>query len=994
MTRASHVFTIPGGADFLRSLARGLLGKAGRGLPAAGAELSAVTVLLPTRRAGASFAQTLLEESGRGGLLLPAIVSLGGLDDLEEAEAEEGEGGAGESAALFAEDGGLPAAVSRLERQVQLTALLQEASAAAGRAGGHAAAAGMARELARFLDMTQSAGADLAGLDTLAPGEMADHWQATLDILKIGRDSWPRYLMEKKMLDPAARRIAVIEDWARRIEAGAFAGPLIAAGSTGSRPATARLLAAVAACPQGAVVLPGLDAGLDDAGWAALAESHPQYGLKQLLDKMGIPRAAVRRWPGVRVSASCRGRGRLLSYALRPGGGGAVRGLQAPLRDLTPIEAETPREEGEIIALILRRALDRPARRAALVTPDRALARRVAVELRRWGVRVDDSGGTPLARMAAFVFLRLAAHAARARLAPVLLLSLAKHPLCAAGMDRAAFLALLRDFERAVLRGGRPRPGLEGLRRATGRGTQFALLLDRLEEAFQPFLKLIERGEAPFIDLVRTHIACAESLAGDGQRPGRELLWRARQGGAPARGFFADVLDHAALLGTIQTGDYPELIEALAEDSVVRDPPPFGQRIHIWGPLEARLQRPDLLVLGGLNEGCWPSVPGGDPWLSRPMRASLGLEPPERQLGLAAHDFVQGAQAPQVWLTRARKGADGAPTITARWLMRLQALRRTGGTAAHEDKKPQMFRALAAALDRPARRHKPVPPAPRPPLAMRPRRISATAIETLIHDPYAFYARHILKLRPLDALEEDPSAAERGRIIHAALEAFAKAFPAGLPGDAEAQLERIGRKVFDQAPHGAAVEAFWWPRFVIAAQSFIALERADLRAGAAAVHAEMQGARRLDVKGQNFEITARADRIDLLRNGRIAIYDYKTGALPSRSRISRGEHPQLPLEGWIAQGGGFAGLGRRQVARLAHIQLRPGRDNPLEDIAAPDEESGKAGAGLAKLLAGYCNPRQAYLSRPRPGAAERGGEYDHLARRAEWSAPSRSGRRR
>src|SRR5207247_10922809 len=124
---------------------------------------------------------------------------------------------------------------------------------------------------------------------------------------------------------------------------------------------------------------------------------------------------------------------------------------------------------------------------------------------------------------------------------------------------------------------------------------------------------------------------------------------------------------------TISGPEWPALLGAMIATEMLR--PRFGRhpRLSIWGPLEARLQRADLLVLGGLNEGTWPPSVETGPWLNRPMRTALGLPQPERRIGLSAQDFASALAAGRVLLTRAEREG-GAPTVPSRWLARLDAL--------------------------------------------------------------------------------------------------------------------------------------------------------------------------------------------------------------------------------------------------------------------------------------------------------------------------------
>ena len=276
--------------------------------------------------------------------------------------------------------------------------------------------------------------------------------------------------------------------------------------------------------------------------------------------------------------------------------------------------------------------------------------------------------------------------------------------------------------------------------------------------------------------------------------------------------FVGDLREAAPLFGAIEPARFADFLETLLAGVPFRPAHGGHPRLAILGTLEARLVSADRVVLGGLVEGVWPGEVRDDPWLSRPMRERVGLSPPERQIGLAAHDFAQALAGPEVILTRARK-IDGTPTLPARWLSRLEALlgadARWQATLAHDAVAWDREIAGAGEAGRTL-----VPPHPTPPVEARPSKLYVTSVEKWLRDPYWIYARYCLGLEPLKPIDADVDALERGNLFHAALETFANGFPGTLPRDAEMHLVEIGRKLF--APYMArpAVAAFWWPRFV------------------------------------------------------------------------------------------------------------------------------------------------------------------------------------
>ena len=984
--RPPAVFTIAPDLPFLDALVAGLRAELGDD-PLA---LSRHMILLPTRRAGRALREAFLRASGGRALLLPRLVPVGDLDSDELAFQ-------GEDADGFAELD-IPPAVPELRRQLLLTRLVL----AWGRSHGSGPltpgqAAPLARELARFLDEVQAEGRDFAQLLRLVPASYAQHWQQILGFLAILTEHWPRLLAEIGCLDPAERRNRVLAAQAAAWRREPPRHRVIAAGLTGGIAAVADLLAVVATLPEGAVVLPGIEREIDAASWGEIAgdPAHPQHLMARLLRRLELEPADLRRWPAPGIRGGRTARRRLVNEALRPATESDrwrdLSGIDATALDgLLRLDCAGPQEEASVIALLLRRRLEHPGETAALITPDRALARRVAAELRRWNIEIDDSAGMPLNKTPPGVFLRLVLDMAAEALAPLPLLAALKHPLAAGGLAPDAFRASVRHLEMATLRGPRPAPGFAGLRAVLPEGRRELVgFVDRLEAALTPLLGVLESGETPLATLVAAHIAAAEALAASNEESGAARLWR-EEAGEAAGAFLDSLLDAAPSLPELDGKDYPALFEALLAGPVVR--PRFGRhpRLAIWGLLEARLQHADLVILGGLNEGVWPPQTESDPWLSRPMRRDFGLPPPERRIGVAAHDFAQALGAKEVVLTRAMR-VEGAPTVPSRWLLRLDTVLRAAGLEGRLDaaREPLAWQAL---LDKPAAHRPGAPPAPRPPVSVRPRRLSVTQIETWMRDPYALYAAEILRLRALDPIDADPGVAERGQFINQALDAFVRTFPDALPADAEARLIGMGIDAFGRALERPGVRAFWWPRFERIAGWFLAEEKAR-RDSLAAIRSELTGRLDLDV---GFTLIAKADRIDRQRDGSLVLIDYKTGGVPSAGDVALGLSPQLPLEAAIAEAGGFAGIAPAAVAALEYWRLT-GADPAGETISPAKDEAGlralidEAVQGLRRLIARFDDPATPYRAVPWPEKAQRYSDYDHLARVKEWSVAGDAG---
>jgi ATP-dependent helicase/nuclease subunit B len=929
-------------------------------------ELAAATILLPTRRAARSLREAFLRQGDAAPLLLPRMQPLGDLDADElllDAESTLTD---------------LPPPIAPLRRRLLLARLIAKREAMAPDR-----ALALADELAALLDEVQTHEIEFEALSSLVPHELAQHWQLTLAFLQIVTTNWPAILEAEGALDPAVHRRRVLDAQAEQWRRTPPAGRIIAAGTTGSIPAVARLLQVIATLPDGAVVLDGLDLTLDQAAWDAIDETHPQAGLKRLLGVLGATRADVRPWPGAPTSPPRAG---LWSTALRPAPTtGAWRGSEfdpGSLEGLTRLDCGTQEHEADTIALLFRAQLELPGKTAMLVTPDRVLARRVASAMRRWDIELDDSGGMRLGDTRVGAFLRLVAQAAAEHWAPVQLLAALKHPLAASGLAPPDFRRRARALERAVLRGPRPAAGAEGLLRALGDTTPLTAWVEDLARRFAPLDTLLGgAGEVAIGALVEAQIATVEALAASEAETGVARLWRGEDGEAAAA-LLAELLEAARDLDTIAPVDWPALLDAVLRAATVR--PRWGThpRLAIYGPLEARLQSADLVVLGGLNEGTWPREAADDPWLSRGMRKSLGLPLPERRIGQAAHDLATLACARHVVLTRAER-VDAKPSVPSRWLQRLDAALAAAGRTLQRDLPHAHWATLfdASAHVQPCK-----PPAPRPPVEARPRSLSVTEVETWMRDPYAIYARHVLKLDRLPPIDEAPGAADRGQFVHAALDRFVTLHPDTLPDDAFAALLRIGREAFGDALARPLVWGFWWPRFERVAAWFLEAEQAHRAVGARPYRTEVKGSLLLAAPHGAFRLRARADRIDTLPGG-LAIIDYKTGRAPPGAEIGTGFAPQLPLEAAMARAGGFEGVAAAPVVELAFWRLAGG--NPAGEIVQVEGDldalADAARDGLVQLVTRFDDPATPYLSQPIPSKRPRFSDYTHLARVVEWS---------
>lgn len=965
-----NLFSISPDQPFADTLAEGLMAET-HGDPV---RLAQYLILLPNRRAARALREAFLRHSKGQPMLLPRMRAVDQVDEDEIAFFEEG-------------PLDLTPAISGLERRMMLARMIQSAHFT----GTPDQALLLAEELARFLDSAQIEEIDMARLADLdLAADLAEHWQKTLTFLEIVTQHWPTILTAQGRLDPQDRINRLLRHQTELWRTNPPATPIVAAGSTGTRPATADMLKVVAQLPLGRVVLPGLDWGLDDDAWKAIDDQHPQFGLKRLLAHLGAARTQVKPF----VAHTPSPRVRLGSEIMRPAKATeawrTLSGQLLPdaLQGLARLDLSSPRQEAGIIALILRDTLEVPGRTAALVTPDRALAARVRAELSRWNIDIDDSAGTEISKTLPGTLLALLAETVAQDFAPHSVLALLKHPLCHGGMERAKFRALVAHLEADALRGPRPGPGLAGLKAAVATQETLSDFIDTLDMTVGPFHALFSHASVALDRLVVAHLECAERLAADPTTPGPLRLW-AGEAGEMLAAQASELIKAAALMGEIDPAHYPSILQTVLAGLVVR--PRWGRhpRLSLWGPIEARLQRADVMILAGLNEGVWPPDAPADPWMSRPMRAKIGLPLPERRIGLAAHDFVQALCAPTVYLTRSTR-VDGAPTTPARWLLRLDTVMK----AAQLDwpDKGEAWIDWYRQLDRPSQADPPRIPAPRPALHARPRDLPVTAVETWMRDPYGVYAKYVLKLRALKPIDQDPAAADYGQLVHTALERFTTHYPGPLAPNALNTLLGIGDQVFDATASRPGVRAFWLPRFHAVAQWFLTQE-SERRAHITQSFCEIRGELILKDGFEPFRLTAIADRIDQMTDGSVTIIDYKTGSPPSKREVAAGFAPQLPLEAAIAQAGGFNSIGAATVSQLMFWQLKGGAEGGKSISATDDPMATAAEAldGLKGLIRAFDDPATPYEARPHPDHAPRYSDYEHLARVAEWSSGGDSG---
>ncbi len=973
-----NVYNMPSGIPFLPTLAAGLKDTLGE-------RLCEALILLPTRRAVRQLGEAFV--AGESASLLPRMRTLADIDP-EEPPFEPGY-------LTGLVDPLMPSSQRRFEL-ARITARY------------HHAITDLPLEPAGMLALTDPLLAimDDAALEEVSLASLvrlkdieafaAQHFQNAATLYKIIQEFWPTYVREQGVMEPMTRRVALLNELTELWTSRPPNHPVIIAGSTGTLRASARLMRCVAHMSDGMVVLPGLDKNLPDRSWEKVSAEHPQNSLKNLIETIGVTRGAVRDWPGCQSTPQQAARNRIISESLVPVDatsdwpariqslrknflGGDI--FEAALEGLSIIEARTEDEEALTIALIMRETLETADKTAALITPDPALARRVKARMRRWGVDVDYSQGEPLEETMVGSFLTGLLALSGDKESPVDLAFVCKHALTNLGREPGSVCRDWYKLERERYRGVRPKQSDD------------SDLVSHIYTALYPLIS--GESERSASDWSRALSEAAEAFSATDHTPGKILMWQGEAGEAAA-GVLDDLILYGDSLGNMRLPAYADLLASLMRGRVVRARYGTHPRLRILGPLEARMIEADRVILGGLNEGVWPAGLSAQPFLSRGMRMSLGLSLPERRFGLAAHDFAELAANPEVIFTRAKRSDDG-PRVASRWLWRLQALVRG---AMNDDTRilaPAMpYLEWARELDHvPADQVRPAArPAPQPDVTERwpnERKLSVTQIKTWVRDPYAIYAKEILGLRLLEALDQPIGPSEYGTAIHNGLEEFIKAFTTKLPEDAPSQLSKSFEKALIEAgfpDHHLAKERI---RLIQAAEDMTALIRSRREEGWSYVQAENKGS--LNIAEIDFTLSSRADLIEKSAEG-YAVIDYKTGTPTAHKVVQAGFDPQLPLTGVMVSRGAFDKVSAGDVAQMLYIRVKgAGNETEAKFITSPENKNGwtseeyqvEALEDLKKLVRAFDKYETTYVAQPRIQFMNDYGDFDDLARRGEWA---------
>ena len=998
MIASDHIYSIAAGLPFSKVLAQGLMDEAQDDLTV----LARMSIFLPTRRAARALQDAFFSLMDGRALLLPRIHVIGSFqeDDLSLMMAGHGD--------MLLD---IPPAIDPLERQALLAQLIQKVP---GRTDTIGQAMELAGALAHLMDQVYTEGLDLANLVDLVPEDFAQHWQITLDFLKILSEHWPQILQDKGVIDAALRRDILIRRLTDFWTDNPVQDRIIAAGSTGSIPATAEFLACVAGLPNGQVVLPGFDLNADFSKWDTLPFSHPQGGFKKLLARMNALPSDVKNWPSVTHEydqKKLRARHTLAREIMVQDHGTIawrerniqnllVDDFQLGLDGVSLYETETQQDEAEVIALWLRSVLEEKDKKAILITPDRHLSRRVLNVCARWGVNLDDSAGQPLSKSPLSIYMTLVANLIQNIYDPVCLMAVLKNSLCMTGHTPADKAEIICQLEKFFLRNDR-KPSWRALVEKSDvedmtqqPGSQVA---QSFFEEFIPFVRWVHRVSLSsqslgFMGFLKVHCFVAYRLhLGDfsydsfdlfeveghiyGVDDGRDVEKLIKQF-SKLGGLFLD----------IAFSDYCDLFDIAINSGVLRARYGVHPRIQILGQMEARVIDADLVIMAGLNDGVWPADDSVDPWMSRPMQQQFGLPTSDQSLSLSAHDFVQGFCQSHVVMTRSTR-IGGSPSVPCRWLQKLHVLADIAQVDLSQtyDQRVLSWKNYLDHRDNPSDF---LQPAPCPDVSVRPSKLSVTKIETWLKDPYSIYALYILNVMKLPPLCDEKLAAIRGSIIHDVLDQFNRKYTQNIPSDALSILMTLSERSFEKLCEDHHLWPFWRSQFEKAFSVYLVQEEKWRRTYKPGFF-EVKGLTKIQTGGCEFTLTARADRIDISLDDpdRAALIDYKTSSSFVKKKLAAGELPQLPLEGIILRDGGFDDMPALSPDYVGYWVVNSSQDagTCIEVKGDLDPLCDTVETQLQRLVQAYNCDGAAYTSLPNPKNRLRYNDYEHLARISEWS---------
>ena len=1006
--------------------------------------ISSTTIYMPTKRSAEGLAGALKSQKKNKSLFLPKIVSIGDITDAENIFTVESS-----IEKIFSEKN-LKREISPLIRRLILTKLInswarriesslsdkntdliptefrsslpivEESSFSVAKTIGDALT--LADSLGHLIDTLVIYKKTWQDVHALLPQELSDtYWGISKDFLQIAAEAWPAYCHKEGVIDAAERRDLIISTEADRLLKEFPQTPIIIAGTTGSMPSTSKLICAISKLPFGSVVLPGLDQNLDRESWEILSQdknryncaSHPQTILSKLIRQIGIDRDDI-----VELSEpndTLKFREVFLSECMRPhettylwsniDRGQKNSEISEGLKGVSYIEADNERDETLAISLMLRSALEIPGRTAALITPDRSLAKRVNSELIRWDIYSDDSAGTPLHKSPLGTLASLLVSALVDRFSPVSLLALLNHCEVRLGLTKEILRRGISTIDLALSRRIIKSNDIDGIRDAfnllseKGNEDLFGnpirhltlddwnyanIVLKKLELIYEPFHKLNTSEVKYFFNLIEPSLNLILASPIDPYEVTKI------SGSTEMSELFTSIRSLPDLGLTSSIGSFVTFFEQLMAGYTVPNHSASHTRVKILGLLEARLLHFDLIILGGLDEGIWPPETRSDPFLNRPWREELGIPTPERRIGQTAHDFISALGAREVVITRSLK-RDGSPMIASRFIQRMIAV------AGKETFKPLSDRGeailnFARKLDEVESNQEVSRPEPIPPSHLLPKRLSVTEVELLRRDPYSIYAKHVLKLEYLEKIGYQIGSRERGNIFHLILSRFSEKWPTTLPEDALNKFLMIGEEVLALYHYQLSLEPFWAARLRETGRWYLRWEELRRQLFTAPLAVERRGTLLIQLpRGGDFTLSGQVDRIEFVEKGKFNIVDFKTGKVPSQRQVRSGFSPQLTLEAAMLKRNAFNGLSGIRTHGLVYVKIGGnggGEEKPIRDIKDPfdaDEVVERHFSEFIKLVDEHWNGSRPFYSRPHPQFTTDFGRYDHLARVQEWS---------
>lgn len=959
----AHVFTIPADKPFALTLAQSLLDAYGDDFVA----LSQVQILLPNRRSCRTVAEAFLAARQGQPCLLPRLSPIGDINEDALALSD----------ILDSSNPDIPPAIAPLERQMVLGQLIQQQRPTLPPAQVFALSA----QLANLIDDVHTEGLDWHNLEELVPGDLSHHWQITIDFLRILFENWPLILAERGLVDPAERRNLILHHYTDQLRRNPPTHPIIAAGSTGSIAATRDLLKTIAYLDQGSVILSGLDTDLPAADWDHLPDTHAQFYLKNLIDHIGVSRPDVAQWPRTDRQPPLSARTIFLQQCVGTTHDQALPQItQNALEGVSYVQATQPQQEARIVALKIRETVEDPEASVLVVTADRTLAQRIEAELGRWDIRVNDSAGVPYLQTRVGLWLDSVAALMIPDSQAVALLSMLHHPFAALGYAASDYARHVKWFERYILRGPRWQGGIADLMAVTQhRMTNIPLvhhepLLGLATTLVTSLRNLHIQHQHTLAEWLEMHLRLSEDLATTATQSGAERVWHGDSGEGAAQ-ILQDLRLHASLNTKLMSAEaYRDFIRHYLQHQAYRPRHPLHPRINILGPIEARLQQADVVILAGLNENVWPRETPHDPFMSQPMRRQFGLSPFARRIGQAALDFYLLGHAPRLIITNSRM-RDGASSAPARWLQQMQVVLDTHAIRLSGDGVD--WAQLADSLDAPDQVTPGQRPSFAPPVSARPRQLSVTNLDQWRRDPYGLYARKILGLRLLEAPESDAAARDWGDVVHRMLDQFI-----GVADFALQAWQTHARQILDSLALPADIWTQWHQRLNDIGFWLSENQLVDGRG-----YTEING--RYDFEGLNFRVIGRADLVDVQNEG-IVISDFKTGgAKRSFPQMLSGYAPQLPFLGLMAEQGGFANLPVKPITALRYVEMTGKAREPVT-ISAHNKQMAEVLTRnrtlFTRLIQQFDQADTPYITQPHPKYLNPFNDYAHLERVQEWSS--------